>query len=447
MASSATLRSMATLAAGLLTAAMLHAEAQTKHAVWGRGVLLALGFALLVLRNRASWWRQRSVQLGILLGAGASLLCLLFDIPIRFHAAIARYRSVLDMLVGICLLRKVFARIPLDAALLQLLARLSGRMLGPIVYAAACLLAVPLGVSTVGVLCAALAEVAQPRIAIGVLTMRAVNATMFVLPTTASVAIVTSSLPGLPGHGVLWLGLPLFLFAFLNSWFHPLGLVAPSSDRPLGRLRHLWPLFLFWLLLLGLLLLFGFSGPDAVAAAGSATFVTDALWTRRPLAVAVTDIADAIHSVTSDLLLLSACGLLGCLFAGAPLIATVPRLFEGMSQSTVLLGAVILIGLPLLTVLGVHPLIPFSVMFPLVPGAALGDVATQYIVWISMFAISQLISPASMSARLCKASLGLPSERMVSGAHAAYACTLAILVLCLVVCSKRFHPEFAVDLP
>jgi hypothetical protein len=89
--------------------------------------------------------------------------------------------------------------------------------------------------------------------------------------------------------------------------------------------------------------------------------------------------------------------------------------------------------LPLLSIFGAHPVVLFSLTFPLLDRHVLGGGAREYIVWVTMFGIAQLVSPTSTSARLAASSLGVSPRRASFGTHALFAGALATVVWLYVV--------------
>ena len=66
-------------------------------------------------------------------------------------------------------------------------------------------------------------------------------------------------------------------------------------------------------------------------------------------------------------------------------------------------------------------------------GDVLGGGAREYVSWVAMFALAQLISPTSVSARLAAASLGLSPQATSFQSHARFATALAFAVWLYVV--------------
>jgi hypothetical protein len=90
---------------------------------------------------------------------------------------------------------------------------------------------------------------------------------------------------------------------------------------------------------------------------------------------------------------------------------------------------VVLVLLPVVSAFGIHPLILFNVIFPLVDNSLLGGPAAQYIAWVSMFMLAQLVSPVSISAILAANALCVSPAETSYKLHRRFAAALALIVM------------------
>jgi len=399
-----------------------------------RSALLFVGLSGVLAATTKYWLGKRSSRFALALMALVLLAALLCRVPVEAYEGVVRYQSTIELLVGVGLLRKVSARAHLDSVLAGLTTRVSAGLRAPLLCLLACLLAAPLSVGAVAILCASLGNVVKPKALTAVVSMRTLGATMFVLPTTAGAAIVSASLPALDRAEVLRFGLPLFLLVLVSCCARRPLQVVDHDDAPHGGSRAaLWPIGLFWLLVA---LLMGFTpvgGAAAVALAAFITFAVEAARERRPGAHVVGDLHDALCGVSSELVLLFACGILTGFLARAPFPAGLQNALHQHVASPAAVATVVLFLLPPLSILGAHPVVLFSLAFPLVDRHVLGGGAREYVVWVTMFALAQLVSPTSTSARLAAASLGISPRRASFGSHALFASALAATVWVYVV--------------
>ena len=99
---------------------------------------------------------------------------------------------------------------------------------------------------------------------------------------------------------------------------------------------------------------------------------------------------------------------------------------------------VVLVLLPAVSVLGIHPLVLFNVIFPLVDNSLLGGPAAQYIAWVSMFMLAQLVSPVSISAILAAVALGVSPAETSYKLHRRFAVALALVVMAYLLAAGRW---------
>lgn len=77
--------------------------------------------------------------------------------------------------------------------------------------------------------------------------------------------------------------------------------------------------------------------------------------------------------------------------------------------------------------LGIHPVILFSLVFPLVDSSVFGGLHLQYLAWVTMFTAGQLVSPASISAILAASSLGAAPPDTSYRLHARYVVGMGLI--------------------
>jgi len=399
-----------------------------------RSTLLFVGLGGVLATTTKYWLDKRSSRFALALVALVLVAAAVGRVPVPAYEGFVRYQATVELLVGVGLLRKVSARTQLDGALAACTARVSPRLRTPLLCLLSCALAAPLSVGAVAVLCASLGKVLAPKTTTAVVAMRTLGATMFVLPTTAGAAIVSASLPGLARAEVMRFGMPLFLVVVVSCCLRgPLEVLGHDPAPRGGARATLWPLGLFWLLVGLFLTVTPAHGTTAVALAAFITFFAEAAREQRPGSQVVDDVQDALRGATGELVLLFACGVLTAFLARAPLPQGLQHALRYPLQSRAAVAALALFLLPLTSIVGAHPVVLFSLAFPLLDRRVLGGGAREYVLWVSMFALAQLISPTSTSARLAAASLGISPQRASFGSHALFAGALALGIWAYVV--------------
>lgn len=418
----------------LATGLLLYLHAQVPH-----GLFLLAGAALLYAAlTRDGWWGKPSARIAGLLMLAIVLLLRkdVWDASL-WSEGLTRYRSVIALLFGMALLQRAFKSLDVSELLHAALSRASARWIGLIIMGLAGLLALPLSLATVFIMTTLLAGVlTQPR-DVARLSMRMVGLTMYILPTTVASAAVHSSIPDLRAIDILTLGMPLFLLGvLLNVQVRP-QLTQTTADTPSARPMTMFALAfaaLFALSLAG-----GLGVPEAVGIAGLGVFVLDPHRRSLGLRAGLLDAAQAVKGCSAEVILMFACGLLACalLQAGAGPSA----LLDFMRALWAYPGAalcVVLVLLPVVSAFGIHPLILFNVIFPLVDNSLLGGPAAQYIAWVSMFVLAQLVSPVSISAILAASALGVSPAETSYKLHRRFATTLASIVMAYLLVASQW---------
>lgn len=399
---------------------------------WAGPAALLLFAAL----SRPGWRGKASARMaGLLLLAALLLLMRSGDWLIAFGpAGLGRYRSVMLLLFGMALLQRVFKRLDLAAPLLRAL-RASGPAAGlAVLMATAALLALPLSLATVALMTGLLAGVLNPPLTGASVSMRMVALTMVLLPTTVASASVSASVPGLQTMPVLQLGGPVFLAGVLLNLRLPLRLRDGAAPAGPAAAPSAGPVVLAFA---GLLVLAGRLGadvPSAVGFSGIGVYAFDAWRQRQSLGDSAQQAGQALAGGSAEVLLLAACGLFAHALSRAG--ALPPTLASALQMLWSWPGAaltLVLVVLPLLAMAGLHPLILFNLVFPLVDNRVLGEPAAQYLAWVTMFIAAQLLSPVSISALLAAGALGVPPAQTSYRLHWRYAaavsaCTALVLM-------------------
>lgn len=408
-------------------------------AVWP-DALPAILFALGLFGRPLTWLCKRTGQIAIVMAILAAVGWFFTNsiATTDFLIGASRYNGVIALLLCMPLLRLVFTRAKLEGAMLRLVCLVGCRLRLPALLATASCATLGLSFGTIGVLGACLNGRSRPTMAIPATIMRAVVVTMLWAPTTGSVAVVMATFPNISWGETLALALPLSLVALFLAAMQPGSIEAENAPvckegGSLGRLG----------LFVGLVL-----GATAVAHVGLSlpiiyaicvgAFVTTALWffvvERVGIWDAIVILDDHFRQtwtrLSPEVALFLACGLMTLVAADASWLSYID-LPSAVPAGAEWLGlAVIIFGIPLFTVLGIHPLIPFTVLSSIVTASSLGLTdAGAYVMWIAMFMLSMLLSPVSVLNVTTAVSFSVPTGRLSLRTHWLYALAFGTAVI------------------
>ena len=261
--------------------------------------------------------------------------------------------------------------------------------------------------------------------------MRSVGSTMFLAPTTVGAAAVALMFPNIEWGQALLIGIPLaggmMVLTCLSKPAEIREEDGVSADG-VSNLQWLYQLVgLFALIFTASKALFGLGTVTAVALtvsmAGAISVVHSQGWK---------SLAQSVHSSfrtsSAEILMFIACGTLLVALQSPEASSSLQQMADNLAShlnSPSLQALVIVGGLPLLTICGIHPMVLFSAFFPIVHALSNVGMEVEYHWWIAMFVISQLISPVSISAVAAASATGLSSWNVSFRLHAIFAVLLA----------------------
>ena len=142
-------------------------------------------------------------------------------------------------------------------------------------------------------------------------------------------------------------------------------------------------------------------------------------------------LGEAWAQASAETALFLACGLvLG--FMREPVIAEsaravfafVPHGYPGL--------LVMMVGVPLVTTLGIHPMALFAILAPVLTPSLLGmSEPGVFQAWIVAVGLSMIVSPASILTVTTVLSFGVPADRLCLRGNGLYAAGLAVIATCL----------------
>lgn len=375
-----------------------------------------------LLSTVAFWWKKTSARSGLiiftfcLLALGAMGKLGEITKPIIF----TRYLDVFWLLLGIGLLRQVMDALRLNEVLSHLLVQHKPQQLTLLITGLTAFFTWPMSLGAIPLMLDSLKSVVVPQRNLATIVTRMVCITMVLMPTTIGAAAVWSAMPGLSLLKAALFGIPLFLFSIILNQRTPVYAV-PTESPPTSQSSQTWHIVmfigLFWSIFLTALLVLRLNALQSIALTSGAMFVVVKLTDKRDL---LTDgLTTAAQGISGEMLLLLACSLLS-----TTCLLFIPALPDWFGQE---LGglmdwqryAIILFVLPMFGVLGLHPLILFSLAWSIFSPYMQGGIA-DYQVWICLFIATQLLSPVSINSVFAANSLQVSTLETSFRMHTRY---------------------------
>lgn len=409
----------------------------------------ALLFATLLLRAPSDWLNRRSGQIAAAVATIAVPLWLNSGRSAgEFLGGMLHFNGVIVLLLTLPLFRLIFTRSRLEGTVLGLLGRVTGPLRMTALLLSSWVTAFGLSFGTIGVLGASLQGRSQPERAVPGTIMRGVVLSMLLGPTTGSVAVVMATFPEVTWMQALALGLPLAAAGLLLAAFQRGDMVVACDDGPAapapsgdgssadgrGRLLCLFGALAAGSTLVAHLLL----GVSILASITLAALATTALWLAfvAPAGQGETlrildEHTDRVwRQLSPEIALFLACGLIASALQ-APVYQDAIMQFAGIINRPDWIGiTVIVLGIPLLTVNGIHPMVPFSLLSGVVTATGLGlTMPGMYTMWIVSFMLSMLVSPVSVLNLMTATSFRLSPWQLGIRTHALYALAFGVTAI------------------
>jgi hypothetical protein len=426
---------------GALGVALL-AESQQSAAPYG---VLATALALGLVPTRKNWVRRRSGKLAILLAIGAILgtLAVGGDL-VRILVAASRMAVVIVLILCVALIRPALAELGLDHAVAATAARAPRSLQGCAILVGVMIAGLGLSFGAVSVFGGSLRGRTDDDATAARAAMRGLALSMTLGPSTASVAAVMAAYPHVGWGDALLIGLPIALAGIVIGSIaarHLTISAEPASSRELTRAI----LAILAVPAVAVFLRLAFSLSMTLAIATAAVIVAVLLLTcatraatrnkrgdmRQVLLRSDVQLGEAWAQASAETALFLACGLvLG--FMREPVIAEsaravfafVPRGYPGL--------LVMMVGVPLITTLGIHPMALFAILAPVLTPSILGmSEPSVFQAWIVAVGLSLIVSPASILTITTGLSFGVPADRLCLRGNGLYAAGLAVIATCL----------------
>lgn len=421
----------------------LLAEAQRSAALYG---VLATGLALGLAPTRQAWAGRRSGKLAIILAIGAILGTLAVGGDLVRVAAVASHMSVVVVLIlCVALIRPALTELRLDHAVAAMVARAPRPLRGCAILLGATIAGLGLSFGAVSVFGGSLRGRTDDDAAAARAAERGLALSMIFGPSTASVAAVITAYPHVGWGDAVMIGLPIALAAIVigSIGARRLTITAePASRRELTRAV----LAILAVPAAAMLLHLAFALSMTLAIATAAVIVAALLLICAACAAAMTQTSDMRHvllrsevqlgeawaQASAETALFLACGLVMG-FMSEPAVAEAAR----VAVTAILpLGypglLVMMIGVPLIATLGIHPMALFAILAPVLTPHVLGISAPGvFQAWIVAIGLSMVVSPASILTVTTVSSFGVPVDRLCLRGNGVYAFGVAVIATCL----------------
>lgn len=409
--------SMIVISLGVFLASCVLAE---KYPVMSAFVLVAS--IMYILLTFSFWWKKSSARSGILIFIASMIFLLAANKSgeLNLLAVFVRYSDVMFLLVGIALLRQVMNAINFNAALgAYLLQKEPSRVTLSITLLTA-FLTWPMSLGAIPLLLDSLKKVVQPKFNLAKIVTRTVCITMVLMPTTIGAAAVWAAMPDIPHVPAMLVGIPLFLFSILLNQKSRVQLVVEDShtvsDR--GNMTSIIAFIgLFWGSFILSLSVLGLNPLQSITFTAVVLFIVSHFVNRKKQWAQ--QLSESAQGISGEVVLLLACSLLTsvCMMLFANIPQGITAFVSGLT--TFQCYAIILFVLPLPGILGIHPLIIFSVSWSIFSDYLSGSVV-DYQIWICLFIATQLLSPVSINAIFAANSLNVSPGRTSFQMHYGY---------------------------
>lgn len=375
-----------------------------------------------ILLTFSFWWKKSSARSGILIFIASMIFLLAANKSgeLNLLAVFVRYSDVMFLLVGIALLRQVMNAINFNAALgAYLLQKKPSRVTLSITLLTA-FLTWPMSLGAIPLLLDSLKKVVQPKFNLAKIVTRTVCITMVLMPTTIGAAAVWAAMPDIPHVPAMLVGIPLFLFSILLNQKSRVQLVVEDShtvsDR--GNMTSIIAFIgLFWGSFILSLSVLGLNPLQSITFTAVVLFIVSHFVNRKKQWAQ--QLSESAQGISGEVVLLLACSLLTsvCMMLFANIPQGITAFVSGLT--TFQCYAIILFVLPLPGILGIHPLIIFSVSWSIFSDYLSGSVV-DYQIWICLFIATQLLSPVSINAIFAANSLNVSPGRTSFQMHYGY---------------------------
>lgn len=392
-------------------------------------ILLMLALSMSV----GSWITKRSGKLAVVIGVISLGLLLAHGDVSTALGKTGNYVGVVILLLCVSLVRLPVRDMSLDVTVNGLLGTVQRRHRITTIMLSSTLLAPLLNLGTVALLGSLLRNKSEPPVSVPRAVTRGVGAAMLWSPTFAPTALIMMQFPDVPWTHTLPLAIPLVVVALAMS-LHERGEVNvqqqdKESRLPTARATIIRAIVLVGLIAGGMLAArawIGMSITSSVSLGGIGGVLAWYLifgwtWTQKKRTVLRDHTESTWRQISAEASLFLASGLLASVLQEPYWSRALEPLSAWLNTSSWFSWGAIVLGVPLLTVAGIHPVVPYTVLVHQVTAAGLGvDQTALYMVWAVVWMLSLLLSPVSALNLSASMSFGVSPWRVGVAANWSY---------------------------
>lgn len=333
-----------------------------------------------------------------------------------------RFAGVASFLICMPLYARLFQAAGLDRALIGGLTRVRPALRLPVLLAGAIAGSMGLSFGTIPMFGLALPKKSRPAAAV---LARGVVISMLLAPTTGSVAAVMTVFPDLSLATILSATVPLAGGAFLLACLLSGGSLEVQPRTESKMPVRVWPLAVAITLVAGM----SWAGMPLLASIAWTAVAVTLLWalagSRGGDAREVAELMSATaNRLSPEIMLFIATGWLGAaILAAAP---PMDGLAEWLHRLGPALPPAIMLGMTLFAALGIHPMVIFGILQPVVAHVGSGlPTLGEYTMWVIAFIMAMLVAPISVLTAFSAAASGLTAWQVSVRLQTGYALALA----------------------
>lgn len=394
-----------------------------RHSYFGIAAVLVL--LVVIARSPGAWLARGSGRLALILtGIALGMIAVHGDVG-RILRDAAGYFGIIALLLCVSLIRIPVRAMRLDAAVLGLLARVSERRRVPTVMVSSTMLAPVLNLGTVALLGAMLRDRSIPTVSVPRAVTRGVGAALLWAPTFAPTALIMTQFPNVTWSHTLPIAIPLALAALLLGGREK-GVVAIDAKEATGP-EPLWNGLLLVAVIGALMLVLriglhmSITSAVSLAAVGGFAIWT-LLWDARRAPEIRSGLRDhtenAWRQVSAESVLFLSAGLLASVLQDPYWSASMEPVRAIVDTPGWMSIAIIIFGIPALTVVGIHPIVPYTLLVGQITPDGIGiSPEGLYMLWTVVWMLSMLLSPASALNLSAASSFGVSPWRVGARAN------------------------------
>ncbi|HFD87108.1 MAG TPA: hypothetical protein ENJ35_05490 [Gammaproteobacteria bacterium] len=365
--------------------------------------IAALMIVARLLISNYAWLRKTSGRIAVAIlivslfvGGSHGLLAIVYG-------GIERYVGVVILVLSISFLRLPLDQIRFDIGLFSKQGTRRGTGL-PAITTASSAISPLLNLGTIALFGGLLETHGAQAEKVSSAVTRGVGAALLVSPTFAPTAIVLREFPDVTWASTLPIGLPLFVATLVLAWSRRDTIVVSWVQN---KKRGYPPFHLALIVVFMGLILVGcrvFAQWSIVTSVSIAAIGSVYLWTYVVARSAIPrltvnprkHIGNIWPAIEAEAALFVVAGILSSAISTNSVLSASAQSVVGEVTSPVVLYVIVLAGMPLITILGIHPIVPFVILVHLIDGAALGLTPPEmYVFWVVGWIQSMMVSPVS----------------------------------------------------